>query len=206
MIHPNWKPILVLAVIVVATIAGTVSSQDQGRIRQALPLDKYDALYAAMFPNACDSFSPATQEYALDVRIRPSFRAPYQISIRKSSRRGAEIIQYRLRNEREPLGEQVMRLLESGMAMEPATLALGLNIDKKEILAPSRQTQSSINAFFTRHSFPKRTGISLDGVGYDICYADGGSTIRTTFDGSEVFEFGEPSMVTWARKLASTLR
>lgn len=169
------------------------------------PTAKYNDLYDAIFPRATKSFDPMQAEYAIDVRVRPSFRAPSQISITKA-RDGKFIVRhYILSKEGISLAGQISSLLNSGADSSVESLSKKLGVVSTEYRTPSRLIPL-IEGFFAPMTVPKTTSISLDGVGYDVWYIDSGSSVSISLAGGDEYENGEATLITWARRLQKEAR
>lgn len=169
------------------------------------PRAKYDDLYDLIFPKATKLFDALQDEYALDVRVRPSFRAPSHVQITKL-RDGNFIVRlYTLSNENESLGSQIKSLLKMGVDNSIESLSKELHVVTKEYRTPMKLIPF-INGFFAPINVPKTTSISLDGVGYDIWYVDSGSAVSYSLTGGDEYEKGEPSLISWARRLLKETR
>ena len=174
-----------------------------GQTYTALSDDEYAKLYSLMFPLATEEFKELRSEFAIDVRVRPSFSAPYQISIVKGRHLPIRATAYEPLNREAPLSHHLSEFLRRGMR-DLNVIAASYQIQKREIQLSSK-TARAIDEFFKPHKFPKDDRISLDGVGYDIWYVDSASRIELSLTGGEKFEANEPSMVTWVRNLAKSV-
>ena len=182
--------------------AGGITCVD-GQTYTALSDEEYAKLYSLMFPLASEKFKELDSEFAIDVRVRPSFSAPYQISIVKSRHLAIRVTKYEPLDREVSLGHHLSGFLRRGMR-DLNVIAESYQIQKREIQLSSK-TARAIDEFFKPHRFPKDDRISLDGVGYDIWYVDSASKIELSLTGGEKFEANEPSMITWVRSLAKSV-
>lgn len=74
------KKLLILTLLTLFFCQLNVNAQE--KTYSTLGLDKYEELYNAMFPKLTNDFNKEI-EYAIDVRIRPSFGVPTQVSVIK---------------------------------------------------------------------------------------------------------------------------
>lgn len=183
----------------------STNAYGQQKVYSTLPLDKYEGLYNTIFPKSTDLFSFNKHEFAIDIRIRPSFSAPAQVSIIKFRDGKFNVWIYKLANNKESLGDQVSVLLQSGVSSDIRTLSDKLNVIKKEIKNPEFLIPL-IKDFHKKVTLKKGADISLDGVGFDIWYMDAGSKMFLSLNGGEEFEKGESSIITWARDLHKHLK
>jgi len=162
--------------------------------------DKYEELYDSIFARSSDEFDVAKQEFSIDVRLRPSFSAPRQVSITRF--RDGKFVAYfhKLANENESIDDQVNSLIRKGGSDDVKALSLLLKVSKTDIKVHGLLL-NEINDFFRQTSFRKETRITLDGVGFDVWYVDAGNKIRLSLVGGEKFERGESPAITWVRNL-----
>lgn len=163
----------------------------------------FDELYATIFPRITDEFD-ANHEFAIDVRLRPSFSAPRQLTFSKDRNGKLTAYIYNLANENESIGDQVNSLIRRGVPDDVKTLSRQLKVSKTAIRDPEFLV-IAVKDFFEKTSFRKETGYSLDGVGYDVWYVDSGNRIYLSLVGGEKFEKGESPVITWVRNLFRAL-
>jgi hypothetical protein len=190
-----------LSGLTVCIVLFSISLQVKGQRKiKTLSLDKYEELYNSIFPRISEEFDLKKHEYAIDVRLHPSFSAPQQVSIIKFQDGKLAVYIYKLADQKESLGDQIISLLQNGASNDIKTLAEQLKVGKTEIKKPDF-LRPLVNDFFKRISLRKETRIWLDGVGYDVWYADSENKAYFSLSGSEKFEKKESPLITWARSL-----
>jgi hypothetical protein len=193
------KTFRIMAAVVGVVLVGALGTPRLHGQSNNLSIREYRELHDVMFPRASNQFSERDSEFAMDIRVRPSFKAPYQVSVVKPKGLPVRLVKFDLANRQVPLGEQIFALLDAGTAREIKAIADRLRVESRQI-SPSVKIMHALNGFFLPHKFPRDTRVSLDGVGYDISYVDAATRIDVSLTGGEVHEANEASMLTWARK------
>jgi hypothetical protein len=189
---------LVLMAVLLGSIHHVFGQQPTERI--VLSSEKIEEIYHLAFPRVTSTFDAVKDEFSLDVRISPSFRAPVQVSIVKRQDGTIFLTRYTLSNPSVSLSDQVFAMLERGEPSDAVHLSRGLNVVSRQT-ADARELNSILHSFFSRTRFPISREITLDGVGYQIWYIDSVSEVHFSHVGSERFERGEFPIITWARSI-----
>ena len=158
---------------------------------------EYEALFAKLFPMFTDKFDTRDDEFAIDIRIRPSFGPTKQVSLKLKRSGGLEILLYTTKSD-EPVSHQARRILDDNpiATVEQVANAIGTRVQE---IDGSPALRNRVRKFFATFRIRPENRVSLDGVGYDITYVDSGKRLTFSIDGSEVAEQGESPLVGWSR-------
>lgn len=78
-----------------------------------IPTEKeFDVIYESLFPKKSLRFDAVAQEYAMDIRVQPSFGSPSQLSVVKTHDGRFELSRYDLVDRKKDLFEQLISLPE----------------------------------------------------------------------------------------------
>ena len=172
----------------------------QSQTYQAPTNEEWDAIYRVIFPKVSDSFDARTQEYAMDLRIAPSFRAPSQLSIVKFRTGDLVITRYDVKNRELPIFEQLIALPDYRADPDYAVLAKSLAVEKR---SPANVSSiiGHLRSFFNNTGFRTEKNFSLDGVFYEVWYEDTGSKFYFGQSGEEKYDPKESKRITNIRKV-----
>jgi hypothetical protein len=196
--RPIFNSRFAYAVVIMVLLSAGVFGQ-KAKIKTPSTTELND-IYDEIFPRATTMFRPSEDAFALDVRIERSWNSPSQISIVQKRNNTLQVVRYDLANEEKSLFEQLVALPNYSETTDFINLARQLKVNRQNVKSEII-VRKLLDRFFLNNKLRKETNYSLDGTMYKVWYADSGSSLQFQQLGSDHYEKGESSLITFVRTL-----